>query len=113
MKRKIASILVIGAFLTPMLGYAGVDDKVGGDTDRAHPKAFVKDSVITTKIKSKLAKDHGGSLKHIKVDTDANGIVHLSGSVNTQAQMDRAIAIAKGTKGVVEVKTDLAIKPDK
>ena len=32
-----------------------------GDTDRANPKLFVKDSVITTKIKSKLAAEHAGS----------------------------------------------------
>src|SRR6516164_4566291 len=47
------------------------------DTDRSHPQAFVKDSVITTKIKSKLATEHITSLAHIRVDTDKDGVVWL------------------------------------
>ncbi|MBV8785052.1 MAG: transporter, partial [Gammaproteobacteria bacterium] len=40
------------------------------DVDRGQPHAMVKDSVITTKVKSKLAAEHLGSLAHIRVDTD-------------------------------------------
>ena len=99
---------VLGAALAPVAAYAA-----DGDTDRADPKLFVKDSVITTKIKTKLAAEHAGSLKHIKVDTDQNGVVWMTGTANTQQEIDQAIAIAKNTEGVKTVKADLKVQKDK
>ncbi len=99
---------VLGAALAPVAAYAA-----DGDTDRANPKLFVKDSVITTKIKTKLAAEHAGSLKHIKVDTDQNGVVWMTGTANTQQEIDQAIAIAKNTEGVKTVKADLKVQKDK
>ena len=74
---------VLGAALAPVAAYAA-----DGDTDRANPATFVKDSVITTKIKTKLAAEHPGSLKHIKVDTDQNGVVWMTGTANTQEEVE-------------------------
>ncbi len=82
------------------------------DVDRSHPKAFVKDSAITTKIKSKLAADHFGSLAKIRVDTDADGVVYLSGTARSQAEIDRALEIARNTDGVRGVHSALVVKPD-
>ena len=96
---------VLGAALAPVAAYAG-----DGDTDRADPKLFVKDSVITTKIKTKLAAEHAGSLKHIKVDTDQNGIVWMSGTVKSQSERDQAITIARNTEGVKSVKSNLKVE---
>jgi hyperosmotically inducible protein len=81
-------------------------------SDRSHPMTFVKDSVITTKIKTKLAAEHPGSMKHIQVDTDKDGVVWLSGTANTQAEIDQAVAIARNTEGVKSVKSNLHIKKD-
>jgi hypothetical protein len=39
------------------------------DSDRSHPKAFVNDSAITTKIKTQLAAEHITSLGPIHGDT--------------------------------------------
>ena len=86
---------VLGAALAPVAAHAA-----DGDTDRANPKLFVKDSVITTKIKTKLATEHAGSLNHIKVDTDQNGVVWMTGSANSQQEIDQAIPMAKNTEGV-------------
>jgi len=82
------------------------------DTDRTHPKAYVKDSAITVKIKAKLAMEHVASLAKIKVDTDADGVVWLSGTTRTQADIDKAVSVAKGTEGVVDVHNDLKVKMD-
>jgi len=38
--------------MAPVIGYTA-----DSDTDRSHPKTFVKDSVITTKVKAKLAEE--------------------------------------------------------
>ena len=82
------------------------------DVDRSHPKAFVKDSVVTTKIKSKLAADHITSLGKIHVDTDADGVVWLSGSAHSQAVADRAGDIARDTDGVRGVKNHIKVEPE-
>ena len=82
------------------------------DVDRSHPKAFVKDSVITTKIKSKLAADHITSLGRIRVDTDAEGMVYLSGSAHSKEAVNRAVEIARDTEGVRGVHSALVVKPD-
>lgn len=108
MNAKIATAsLLIGALLVPYIGAA--DDR---DADRSHPAAFVKDSAITTKIKTKLAAEHLTSVGRIHVDTDANGMVYLSGTARSQAAIDRAVEIAKGTEHVTSVKNDLTIKAD-
>lgn len=82
------------------------------DTDRSHPKTFVKDSAITMKIKTKLAAEHITSLGRIHVDTDKNGVVWLSGSARTQDAIDKAVSIAKETEGVKDVHNHIKIKKD-
>jgi hyperosmotically inducible periplasmic protein len=109
MSRKMAlTCLIATALLLPVLGYAS-DDR---DSDRSRPKTFVKDSVITTKITSKLASEHPGSLARIHVDTDDHGVVWLSGHVRSEEQRDRALAIARDTEGVTEVRNHLHIRKD-
>jgi len=82
------------------------------DADRSHPKAFVKDSVITTKIKAKLAAEHITSLGRIHVDTDKDGVVWLTGSARTQEAIDKAVSIARETEGVKNVHSHIKIKKD-
>jgi hyperosmotically inducible protein len=98
---------VIGSLLAPMAAYA--EDS---DADRTHPLTFVKDSVITTKVKAKLADEKMKSLVHIKVDTDKKGMVVLSGKVRTQEEADKAISIARETEGVTSVTSHLVIKKE-
>jgi hyperosmotically inducible protein len=108
MKTKFATTCLLAAVLAlPIAGYTA-----DGDTDRSSPKTFVKDSIITTKVKTELAEDKMSSLVHIKVDTDAKGQVSLSGTAATQAAIDRAVVIARGVKGVVSVQNDIKIKAD-
>jgi hyperosmotically inducible protein len=103
----VAACFVIGALFAPVAVHAA-----DGDSDRTHPGAFVKDSVITTKVKAKLAEEKMSSLVHVKVDTDANGAVVLSGKVKTQAEADKAVSLARGTEGVTSVKSTIQIKKD-
>ena len=82
------------------------------DTDRTHPVTFVKDSTITTKVKTELAADHLTSLGRIHVDTDQNGVVWLTGSARSQDAIDKAVSIAKGTEHVKSVHNGLVVKQD-
>lgn len=101
-----AACFAIGMSLAPVAGHA--DDM---NKDRSSAKEFVKDSVITAKIKAEMAKDKQVSAMRIKVDTDRNGVVQLSGYAGSQAEADKAVAIAESVKGVVSVKNDIKIQP--
>lgn len=106
MKLKLATAcFVIGTLMVPAAVFAA-----DSDSDRAHPMTFVKDSIITTKIKAKLADEKLSTLKHIKVDTDAKGAVVLRGRVKNQGEADKAVSIARETEGVTSVKSDIRIK---
>lgn len=107
MKTKAAAIFVAcGLLLNPILGFSA-------DMEHSKPATFVKDSVITTKIKTKLAGEHLASLSQIKVDTDDAGVVWLTGTAPTQADADKVVAIARGTEGVMKVNSEIVIKPEK
>jgi hyperosmotically inducible periplasmic protein len=106
--RIVTGLLVIATLSAPIIAIAAED----ADSDRSHPEAFVKDSVITSKIKTKLAAEHVQSLGRIHVDTDANGVVWLRGSAKTQDAADLAVSIAKGTEGVKDVHSHIKISKD-
>jgi hyperosmotically inducible protein len=108
MKSKLAiTCVMIGSMLAPVIAHA-----TDSDSDRAHPVTFVKDSVITTKVKAKLAAEHPASLAQIKVDTDRKGHVFLSGTVGSQADADKAVSIATATDGVTAVSSTIRVKKD-
>ena len=71
--------------------------------------AYVQDSVITTKVKARLAAEHLTSLARIHVDTDANGVVYLSGTAQSQEAIDTAIRLARDTEHVRDVRSDLTV----
>jgi hyperosmotically inducible protein len=101
----LASMLTASVVCAPMV----LADEAGTAPDASHH--YVKDSVITTKVKSKLAAKHLSTLTKIKVDTDDNGVVWLSGSAPTKDAADLAGMIAKTTEGVTSVHNDVAVQP--
>ena len=82
------------------------------DTDSTQATLVVKDSSIKSSIEAQLASDSFKGLSHIDVDTDDHGVVTLKGRVPSQDAADRAIAIARATTGVREVKSALKVKID-
>ena len=60
------------------------------------------DTWITTKVKAELATTKGISSNDISVTTK-NGVVTLSGVVNSKAQVQKSVAVAKGIKGFKSV----------
>ncbi len=104
----LTACFVVAALLSPIATRAADD----GDKDRKNPVAFVKDSVITTKIKTKLAAEKLSSLAKISVDTDAKGMVVLGGTARSQEAIDKAESIARGTEGVASVQNNIKVKKD-
>ena len=70
------------------------------------------DSVITTKVKTALMSDNLGHGGDTSVET-RKGEVLLSGFVDSQAQADREVQLAKGIDGVSSVQNKLMVKDGK
>jgi hyperosmotically inducible protein len=67
------------------------------------------DSVITTKVKALLAGDDFLKSFQIGVET-YKGIVQLSGFVDSQSTVNKAVEITRSVKGVRSVKNNLIVK---
>ena len=79
--------------------------------EQKNVKRIAKDSVITSKVKGNLLKDEG--LKSLKVSVKTHqGVVLLSGFVETEDQIQQAEKIAAATEGVKSVKNGLVLKKD-
>jgi osmotically-inducible protein OsmY len=70
---------------------------------------YVDDSVITTKVKTAIFNDATLKVNEINVET-FKGVVQLSGFVRSQADIDKAVQVARGVAGVKSVKNDMRIK---
>ena len=68
------------------------------------------DTGITTSVKSKLATDDTVKAYQVDVDTN-NGVVTLSGDVETAAQKEHAVQLARDTDGVRDVIDRLRVNP--
>ena len=69
----------------------------------------IDDTAITTKVKTALLADDYVKGLDIKVET-RKGVVQLSGYVDSQEQIDKAVAITKGIKGVKNVDNKMMVK---
>jgi len=111
MTAKLATlILVAGALAAPAAVYAAdTQSSPSGTSSKTDTvKESVGDATITTKIKTDFAVDKEVSALKIHVDTD-KGVVTLTGDAKTKTEADKAVSIAKNTKGVVSVKNEIKV----
>lgn len=99
MKSMLKSLVVVSALSLPLASFAAEGDSIG---------TKVSDSVITTKVKAVLAKDNKVDALDIKVDTDSDGMVELSGTAN-KAEAEKAVKLTKSVNGVTGVKNNITI----
>lgn len=91
-------------------GVTSVSDKLHvRDAKDASVKGYAGDTATTSEIKAKLLADDIVPSRKVKVET-TDGVVQLSGTVDSQAQVERAETIAKAVDGVKSVKNDLKAK---
>jgi osmotically-inducible protein OsmY len=70
---------------------------------------IIDDTVLTTKVKSKLIGDKEVSALDVQVET-FKGTVQLSGFVGSERERQRAAELARSVDGVKEVRNDLQLK---
>ncbi len=89
-------------------------NKAGAKLDEQSTKTGVAidDAEITTKVKAAIFAEPGLKTLQISVDT-VNGVVTLSGSIDSTASSDRAKALAGAVAGVKEVDNRLVPKSTK
>ncbi|MBA3007986.1 MAG: BON domain-containing protein [Proteobacteria bacterium] len=94
--------LFLVILLVSLLGCASTAKKEGTGE-------YVDDSVITTKIKAEIFKTDSLKSTEINVET-FKGVVQLSGFVNSRADINKAVEVARSVKGVTSVKNDMRLK---
>ena len=98
--KKLASAAAVAAlFALPLAGHA----------QQQSPGTLMKDTAITAKIKAAQAADTTVRATRIDVETDNNGVVTLSGTARSQAEIDRATQIARGVDGVTSVNNRMTL----
>ena len=69
---------------------------------------YIDDSVITVMVKAAILNDPILNASHIEVTT-VNGVVKLSGTVDSEQAIGRAMEVASSQKNVKSVQTDLIV----
>jgi hyperosmotically inducible protein len=69
------------------------------------------DAGITTKVKAKLAVDDVVKAHEIDVTTE-NGVVTLTANIDSDDAKQRALSLARETKGVVEVRDMISVRSE-
>ena len=70
---------------------------------------YIDNAVITTKVKAAIFNEP--TLKSFEINVETfKGAVQLSGFVNSQADIDKAVEIVQQVKGVKSVKNDMQLK---
>lgn len=70
---------------------------------------YIDDTVITTKVKAEIFNEPTLKSREVNVET-FKGTVQLSGFVSSQADINKAVEVARSVKGVKSVKNDMKIK---
>ena len=91
----LAGAVLVGCAATPQHESTGV---------------YFDDATVTSKVKADLIEDPLTKARDISVTTD-QGVVQLSGYVDSKEQGDEAVRIAKAIPGVRSVANGLQLEP--
>ncbi len=88
-------------------GVSSVENKLTIREGKADSmKGYAGDAATTSEVKAKLLADDIVPSRKVKVET-TDGVVTLTGTVESKAQVERAESIAKAVDGVKSVENDL------
>ena len=70
---------------------------------------YIDDSAITSKVKAEIFNEPSLQSAEINVET-YKGRVQLSGFVSSQVDINKAVTLAQGVRGVTSVRNDMRLK---
>jgi len=100
MVRAFKTLTVMVAFLILITGCQAMTGETMGQN--------VDDGTLTSYVKTKLASDKLVTLTRVGVETN-NGVVYLTGEVETAEQRSRIGSLASEVKGVKKVVNNLQV----
>ena len=99
-KKLMTSLFAI--LLASLLGCAGT-------STQESTGEYMGDTWITSKVKAAILNEPSLKSAEINVET-FKGTVQLTGFVSSRANIDTAVAVARGIKGVTSVRNDMRVK---
>lgn len=99
---KYISTIFIAVMFATALGCASTPKQSGTGE-------YIDDTVITTKVKAAVLNEPSLKSAEINVET-FKGVVQLSGFVNSEADINKAVEVARSVEGVTSVKNDMRLK---
>ncbi|MCD6664673.1 MAG: BON domain-containing protein [Hydrogenophaga sp.] len=100
--QRFAVVLLAAAALTSVVACAST-------ATQESTGQYMDDTAITAKVKTAIFND--ASLKSAEINVETfKGVVQLSGFVNSEADINRAVSVARGIAGVKSVKNDMRLK---
>lgn len=99
---KHISVLLAALAMTAMVGCAST-------AKQESTGQYVDDSAITAKVKAAIFNEPTLKSAEINVET-FKGRVQLSGFVNSQGDINKAVAVTQAVTGVTSVKNDMHLK---
>ena len=98
-----------GRQMDPTQERAGTDRAQAPMNQQSNVSDNIDDAAITAKVKTAIIGEPGLKALQINVDT-ANGVVVLSGAVDSPTSVDRANQIAQAVEGVKSVDNRLTVR---
>lgn len=71
--------------------------------------AYLDDAALTTKVKTRLLQEPGVDSGNINVET-YQGVVQLSGFMDSRAEMSKALQAVRSVEGVRSIRNDMRLK---
>ena len=100
----------LAASLAVALAGLGACASSDDSANRRSTGEFTDDAALTAKVKSAIATDAGAkTAAALNVET-YRGVVQLTGFVDSEDQVTRAVSAAKKVQGVRSVKNDIRLK---
>jgi osmotically-inducible protein OsmY len=110
MKERLLAAYFLAVGLVAPLGVAA---QTAPEDRSSPPRVAVSSPAITAQVQAELARDAHVVAKDIKVQTDSNGVVTLTGAAKTQQELDRATFIARSVRGVVSVDNRIQLSSER
>ncbi len=100
--KRFSILLLAAAALTSVIGCAAT-------STQESTGQYMDDTAITARVKAAIFND--ASLKSAEINVETfKGAVQLSGFVNSNADIQRAVTLVQGLSGVRSVKNDMRLK---
>ncbi|HCC81594.1 MULTISPECIES: BON domain-containing protein [unclassified Methylophaga] len=108
MKSITKPLLFCTLFIVPLVGILTISGCASTSTQSGTGE-YIDDSVITTKVKAAILNEETLKVAEINVET-FKGVVQLSGFVNSQEDIERAVVVARSVAGVKSVENAMRVK---